>query len=77
MRSFFLGLQSPKDGRDDPISVESVRVSLAQTVNLANLNSLTLGFTDWMDGSGPRRQSGRAAYGPGSDVGFVVGQYPG
>jgi hypothetical protein len=45
----FLGLQPPKDGRDDSVSVESVRVSLVRTVNLANLNSLTLGFTDRMD----------------------------
>jgi hypothetical protein len=45
----FLGLQPPKDGCDDPVLVESVSLSLAQTVNLANLNSLTLGFTDRMD----------------------------
>ena len=45
----FLGLPPPKDGRDDSVTVESVRVSLVQTVHLANLNCLTAGFTDWMD----------------------------
>jgi hypothetical protein len=45
----FLGLQPPKDGCDDPVLVESVSLSLVQTVNLANLNSITLGFTDWID----------------------------
>jgi hypothetical protein len=45
----FLGLQPPTDGRNDSVSVKSVSVSLVQTGNLANLNCLTLGFTDWMD----------------------------
>jgi hypothetical protein len=45
----FLGLQPPLDGRDESVSVELVRVSLVQTVNLGNLNSITPGFTDWMD----------------------------
>jgi hypothetical protein len=45
----FLGLQPPLDGRDDPLSVDSVSVSLARTANLGDLNNISLGFTDWMD----------------------------
>jgi hypothetical protein len=45
----FLGLQPPLDGREDPVSLDSVSVSLIQKVNLGDLNSITLGFTDWMD----------------------------
>jgi hypothetical protein len=45
----FLGLQPPLDDRDDPVSVDSVSVSLVQTVNLGSLNSIALGFTDRMD----------------------------
>jgi hypothetical protein len=45
----FLGLQPPLDGREDPVSVDSVSVSLVWTANLGDRNNITLGFTDWMD----------------------------
>ena len=45
----FLGLQSPKDGRPDPIFVRTVSVSLTYKVNLGDYNSITPSFTDWAD----------------------------
>ena len=45
----FLGLQPPLDGREDPIFVRTVSVSLVYKVNLGNYQSITPGYTDWSD----------------------------
>jgi hypothetical protein len=45
----FLGLQPPADGREDPIFVRTVSVSLVYKVNLGDYNSITPGYTDWAD----------------------------
>lgn len=44
-----LSLQPPLDGREDPIFVRTVSVSLVYRVNLGNYQSITPGYTDWAD----------------------------